>query len=156
MPKLIIGKNGKLIQSRIFKDKQEQVNITKKSAEVFIPSWICNEMNNSCDEEWFGYKNVFNVPYGREWIPKLEPIHFTSGTDWQKYVDFRRLEIICGEAPFLTSRYDVVSSDVLPMKKRIGILDRKLKLRVVNENTSDEVEWFKWAKRAFESTYDYE
>lgn len=150
MPKLIIGK----IKSRIFKDKQEQVNRTKKSAEVFTPSWICNEMNNSCDEEWFGYKNVFNIPHGHEWISKSEPIHFTNDGDWQKYVDSRRLEITCGEAPFLTSRYDVVSGDVLQVEKRIGILDRKL--RVVNENTNDETEWFKWAKRAFESTYGYE
>ena len=154
LPKLIMGKNAKLIQSRIFKDKQEQVNRTKKSAEVFTPSWICNEMNNSCDEEWFGYKNVFNVPHGHEWIPKPEPIHFANDGDWQKYVDSRRLEITCGEAPFLTSRYDVVSGDILQVEKRIGILDRKL--RVVNENTNDETEWFKWAKRAFESTYGYE
>ena len=154
LPKLIMGKNKNLIQSRIFKDKQEQVNRTKKSAEVFTPSWICNEMNNSCDEEWFGYKNVFNVPHGHEWIPKLEPIHFANDGDWQKYVDSRRLEITCGEAPFLTSRYDVVSGDALQVEKRIGILDRKL--RVVNENTNDETEWFKWAKRAFESTYGYE
>ena len=130
------------------------MNRTKKSAEVFTPSWICNEMNNSCDEEWFGYKNVFNVPHGHEWIPKPEPIHFANDGDWQKYVDSRRLEITCGEAPFLTSRYDVVSGDVLQVEKRIGILDRKL--RVVNENTNDETEWFKWAKRAFESTYGYE
>ena len=111
-------------------------------------------MNNSCDEEWFGYKNVFNIPHGHEWIPKPEPIYFANDGDWQKYVDSRRLEITCGEAPFLTSRYDVVSGDVLQVEKRIGILDRKL--RVVNENTNDETEWFKWAKRAFESTYGYE
>ena len=40
------------------------------------------------------------------------------------------------------------------MEKRIGILDRKL--RVVNENTNDEAEWFKLVKRAFESTYGHE
>ena len=33
-------------------------------------------------------------------------------------------------------------------------MDRKL--RVVGENTNTEEEWFKWTKRAYESTYGYE
>lgn len=37
---------------------------------------------------------------------------------------------------------------------RIGILDRKL--RVVNENTTGEDDWFKWAKHAYEATYGFE
>ena len=71
-----------------------------------------------------------------------------------KYVDSKRLEITCGEAPYLVSRYDTTTGEFLPIKKRIGILDRKL--RVVGENTTNETDWFKWAKRAFESTYGYE
>ena len=37
---------------------------------------------------------------------------------------------------------------------RIGFLDRKL--RIVNENTSTEEEWLKWAIRAIQSCYGYE
>lgn len=33
-------------------------------------------------------------------------------------------------------------------------MDRKL--RVVNENTDNETEWFKWVLRAYQSVYGYE
>ena len=64
----------------------------------------------------------------------------------KKYVDSKRLEITCGEAPFLTSRYDTTTGEVLVVNQRIGIIDRKL--RVICENTDNEADWFKWAKRA--------
>ena len=156
-PELIIGKNTQIIQPRTAKSKVEQQNRTRKSAEVFTPSWICNEMNNNCDEEWFGRKNVFNTPNGHDWTLNAEKIVFPvkgSRAGWKKYVDSKRLEITCGEAPFLASRYDTTTGEFLPIEKRIGILDRKL--RVVNENTTNETDWFRWAKRAFEATYGYE
>lgn len=158
-PELIIGKNTKIIQPRTAKSKVEQINRTKKAAEVFTPSWICNEMNNHCDEQWFGRPNVFNTPKGHDWTPYPWSIWFEDDkkgkrTGWKKYVDSKRLEITCGEAPYLVSRYDTTTGEFLPIKKRIGILDRKL--RVVNENTDNETDWFKWAKRAFEATYGYE
>lgn len=159
LSELIIGKNTKIIQPRIAKSKIEQAKRTKKSAEVFTPSWICNEMNNHCDEQWFGRPNVFNTPNGHFWIVNNEKITFPEDSKskragWMKYVDSKRLEITCGEAPYLVSRYDTTTGDFLPIKMRIGILDRKL--RVVNENTNNETDWFKWAKRAFEATYGYE
>ena len=156
LAKLIIGRRTKIIQPRIAKSKDEQKNRTQKAAEVFTPSWICNEMNNHCDEEWFGRKNVFNTPKGHDWTVNSERIHFdeNSKKTWQKYVDSKRLEITCGEAPYLVSRYDTTTGAFLSIEKRIGILDRKL--RVVNENTFNENEWFKWTKRAFEATYGYE
>ena len=43
---------------------------------------------------------------------------------------------------------------MIDIHKRIGILDRKL--RVVNENAADETEWLKWTIRAFQSVYGYE
>ena len=81
-------------------------------------------------------------------------VEFEKSKDWQKYVDSKRLEITCGEAPYIVSRYDTTTADIIPVKERIGILDRKL--RVVNENTNDEKEWIKWVYRAFESVYGYE
>lgn len=64
------------------------------------------------------------------------------------------MEIACGEAPFLVSRYDVLTGEILPIENRTGMLDRKL--RAVNENTADETDWLKWAVRAFQATYGYE
>ena len=64
------------------------------------------------------------------------------------------LEITCGEAPFLVSRYDVESGEAIPIPERIGLLDRKL--QAVNENTRTEEDWLKWVFRAFHATYGYE
>ena len=37
------------------------------------------------------------------------------------------LEVTWGEAPFLTTRYDVATGEEIPIEKRVGLLDRKLK-----------------------------
>ena len=71
-----------------------------------------------------------------------------------KYIDSKRLEITCGEAPYIVSRYDAATGELIEIKKRIGILDRKL--RVVNENTDNEADWFKWVFRSYQSVYGYE
>ena len=71
-----------------------------------------------------------------------------------KCIDSKRLEITCGEAPYIVSRYDAATGELIEIKKRIGILDRKL--RVVNENTDNEADWFKWVLRAYQSVYGYE
>ena len=130
------------IQPRICKALEQQAIRTKNKAEVFTPSWICNRMNNFCDEEWFGEKNIFNSENGTKWTANTEKIRFVEKKTWQKYVDLRFLEITCGECPYLVSRYDTSTGDEIPISERIGILDRKL--RVVSENTDDEEEWLKW------------
>ena len=143
-----------LIQPRVAKSLEKQAERTRAHAEVFTPSWICNKMNNHCDAEWFGRENVFNTEDGQSWKPTTRPIKFESENDWQKYVDSKRLEITCGEAPYIVSRYDTTTAEIIPIKRRIGILDRKL--RVVNENTDNKKDWLKWAYRAFQSVYGYE
>ena len=129
------------IQPRVLKNREQQQERTRAKAEVFTPSWICNKMNNHCDEEWFGRKDVFNVERNQEWQVNTEKVEFDAEDGWKKYVDSKRLEITCGEAPYIVSRYDAATGELLEIKRRIGILDRKL--RVVNENTVNEKEWFK-------------
>lgn len=142
------------IQPRVLKKREQQQERTRAKAEVFTPSWICNKMNNYCDEEWFGRKNIFNTEQGQKWQVNAEKIEFDTKDGWKKYVDSKRLEITCGEAPYIVSRYDAATGEMIELKRRIGILDRKL--RVVNENTDDETEWFKWVLRAYQSVYGYE
>lgn len=145
---------------RIQKTREQQQSRTKAKAEVFTPSWVCNRMNNFCDEQWFLRKNVFNTENeDNTWTPTEEPISFGENKEgqrpeWQKYVDSRRIEITCGEAPYIVSRYDATTGDPLPIKMRIGILDRKL--RVINENTNTEDDWLFWGYRAYEATYGFE
>ena len=142
------------IQPRVLKNKEQQQERTRAKAEVFTPSWICNKMNNHCDEEWFGRKNVFNIEQDQGWQVNTEKVEFDTEDGWKKYVDSKRLEITCGEAPYIVSRYDAATGELLEIRQRIGILDRKL--RVVNENTDSETEWFKWVLRAYQSVYGYE
>lgn len=142
------------IRPRVSKSIEEQAMRTRKKAEVFTPSWICNKMNNHCDKEWFGRENVFNIEQEHEWITIEENVSFPEEKSWKDYVDSKRLEITCGEAPYLVSRYDAATGDIIPIERRIGILDRKL--RVVNENIQTRKTWNQWVYRAFESVYGYE
>ena len=153
---LITGKNSKVIQPRILKTKENQGNRTKTKAEVFTPSWICNAQNNLVDNAWFGKTGVFNVEKGKLWNVTANKIDFSENKKktWQKYVDEKRLEVTCGEAAYLVSRYDTVSGNPIELERRIGILDRKM--RVVKENTNSEEDWLKWSERAFQSVYGFE
>ncbi len=150
----LTGLNPIMLQPRIMKAMEQQQERTKSHAEVFTPAWICNKMNNYCDEEWFGRKNVFNILNEKEWNITKEKIDFPESKTWQQYIDSRRLEITCGEAPYIVSRYDAATGEIIPLEDRIGILDRKM--RVINENTDNEKDWLKWTTRAFQSVYGYE
>lgn len=154
-PELLLGMDAMEIQPRVLKDAAAQADRTKKKAEVMTPAWIVNKMNNHCDEEWFGYPDAFNHQEDQTWKPTRK-VKFPKekGKTWQDYVDSTRLEITCGEAPYLVSRYDTTTGEPIPIKKRIGMLDRKL--RVIGENTDNIDDWFKWTVRAYQSTYGYE
>lgn len=147
--------HGFSLEPRTSKSQATQLERTRRKAEVYTPSWIVNFMNNYCDEVWFGRKDVFNVQNEETWEPVRESIIFPEGKTWKDYVDSPRLEITCGEGPYLVSRYDVATSKIIRHTiNRIGILDRKL--RIVNENTQNKEDWIKWAIRAVQASYGYE
>lgn len=150
----LVGLNPIMLQPRIMKAMEQQQERTRNYAEVFTPAWICNKMNNYCDEEWFNRKDVFNVLRDKIWNTTQDKIEFPPDKTWQEYVDLKWLEITCGEAPYIVSRYDASTGDIVNIRDRIGILDRKM--RVINENADGEEEWLKWAIRAFQSVYGYE
>ena len=149
-----MGKDS--IQPRILKAQEEQQQRTRKHGEVQTPAWLCCRMNDYLDETWFERENVFNVQDGQTWTPAEGKIVFPKyrHSNWRQYVDSRRIEITCGEAPFIVSRYDAATGEAIPIERRIGLLDRKL--RIVSENTDSEAEWGKGASRAIESVYGYE
>lgn len=151
---LLSTDEGCIIQPRVLKDSGEQLLRTRRKAEVFTPAWVCCMMINHLDEDWFGRADVFGKLDGQDWTPSDDPVLLPKRRRWQTYIDSRRLEITCGEAPYLISRYDMATGEVIPIKNRIGILDRKL--RIVNENAATEEEWTKWVLRAYQSVYGYE
>lgn len=140
---LLVDRSFRLM-SRVEKDKTERSERTKSHAEVFTPLRIVKMMNDYLDEAWFGYDGALDT----------SPVFFPEGKTWQSYVNLRCLEIACGEAPYLVTRYDVASGETVALANRMGILDRKL--RVVAENTTGEEEWLDWAFFAYEATYGYE
>ena len=162
----ITGENRTLVRPRAVKEKDVQRQRVRDMAEVFTPAWVCNEQNNLVDEAWFGHTEAFN----REYVDK-EGVHRWTATEgkivfpeepspestrsWKDYVRDVRLEITCGEAPYLVSRYDSVTGlPEMDLGRRVGLLDRKL--RVVSENTQKSGEWLKWAREAVKATYGFE
>lgn len=129
---LVTGVYGSLIQPRAIKSKEEQLIRTRDKAEVFTPLSIVKQMNDSCDNDQITKNN------------------------WQEYVTLLKLEITCGESPYIVSRYDPVSEKnaLLPLSKRVGFLDKKL--RIVSKYCETKEDWLKWSKIAFQSSYGYE
>ncbi len=158
-PELITGEKGNVIMPRVHKDKILQLSRSKEMAEVFTPSWICNAQNNLVDNSWFGREGVFNKEIvlrigAKSWETTKEKIVFPKDKTWQDYVRDTRLEITCGEAPYLVSRYDTTTGEFITIENRIGLLDRKL--RVINENLDAIEEWLEAVETAYKSTYGFE
>lgn len=130
---LVSGKYGTLIQPRAAKPIDEQKQRTRDKAEVFTPLRIVKKINRLVD--W----------------PKKR-IHESI---WKEYVAELKLEISCGEAPFIVSRYDPVArANLVPINNRVGFLDRKLS--VITENCHTPRDWLKWARIAYQASYGYE
>ena len=153
-----------VVLPRMMKQTDTQQQRTRKKGEVFSPAWVCNKMNNALDADWFRGLGAeesagqFTVELPQGWNTVETPVQFPAcggkTPAWVQYVQSRRLEVTCGEAPFLASRYDAATGEMIPVARRIGILDRKL--RVVSENAATEDEWRKYATHAVQSTYGYE
>lgn len=161
-------KRNPIIRPRVDKGADEQRKRVEKRAEVFTPSWICNKQNNLVDAAWFNWGKKDSSPFNSE-VEGFEPqkefgwksscgkrITFPKGKTWQDYVKAPRLEVSCGEAPYLVSRYDAVSGRVIPVYDRIGLLDRKLRVITENIGTGDVQDWIYYAKRAVQSIYGFD
>lgn len=131
-PELVTGKYDLLIQPRAAKSLAEQRERTRKKAEVFTPLKIVNQMN------------------------KIVDLSQLKKDNWQAYVNELRLEITCGEAPFIVSRYDPTAhtGKLISLNKRVGFLDKKLK--IVSKYCDKKDDWLFWAKEAFKASFGYE
>ncbi len=142
-----------LIQHRTAKSSLEQSTRVKSRAEVFTPAWICKKMTDAADEAWF--EKAPEQLQGDFWEEEtlLTPLVLLPGKRWQDYLRERRLEITCGEAPYLTARYIVTTGRRIPWERRYGFLDRKLRLlpKCLNRKA-----WMKWVVIAYQSIYGYE
>ena len=130
---LITGEHGTIIRPRVLKSKVEQSDRVKDMAEVFTPSWVVKMM----------------VDYV-EAPPQPSP----KGEGACSFITMRCLELTCGEAPFLVSRYDATTGEPIAISERVGLLDRKL--RMVNQQQLSNDDWLAQVRLAFQTTYGYE
>lgn len=111
---------------------------TDERADVATPLWVLKAQNVLVDVAWF--EDGSNL-------------QFRAGCKWQNYVRARRLELACGDAPYLTSRYDALSKEEVRLDERVGLLDRKLQ---VVDVYADDLTWKKWALVALKATFGVE
>lgn len=128
-PNLITGKKGNLIVPRALKSKEQQKERTKSKAEVFTPSWIVKKQNDAVDD------NFLN-------------------DDLETYISRIWLEITCGEAPYMASRYEMATGEIIPINERVGFVDRKLKR--INQEIHNKKKWQSLAKKAYQASYGFE
>ncbi|MBR4903539.1 MAG: hypothetical protein IKZ53_02630 [Selenomonadaceae bacterium] len=116
-----------LIRPRHEKLREHQKQRARDRAEIFTPPDICKIQNDLIDAD---------------------------KKSWTDYIDAKFLEITCGEAPYLVSRYNAVTGEPIDIKNRVGLLDRKLS--VINRETSTPNDWINFTVRAVQSIYGYE
>ncbi|MGN0216270.1 MAG: restriction endonuclease subunit M [Prevotella sp.] len=163
----ITGENNHIIMPRMAKGSQQQRSRSQVMAEVFTPCWVCNAQNNLIDDAWFGRAGVFNTENDdNTWTANDKP-QIPEGKRWMDYIKDTRLEMACGEAPYLVSRYDATTGVPIPIGERIGMLDRKL--WIIHHNTPNlslrmtksqkkvvKKKWLRQVYRAYQSVYGYE
>ena len=128
-PSRVTGTYANLIQPRSEKSKYEQKDRTKIRAEVFTPTWLVEKQNGYVEAE-------------------LEAL------DLEDYIQVRWLEITCGEAPYMVTRYDTVTGEEIPLSERVGFVDRKLQR--ISHEVSDEATFYELVKKAYRASYGYE
>lgn len=139
-----VVKDG-VICPRVEKAKDAKKRRTRDRAEVFTPGWLVRYMIDEGDADWLEDNDAFSKPDVK--------VRLAKGRGWRAYVRETRLEITCGEAPYIVSRYDSVTGEPIRPCDRYGMLDRKL--RVIRENSSEK-EWAKAVEAAYKSVYGFE
>ncbi|MCJ1780351.1 restriction endonuclease [Mammaliicoccus sciuri] len=129
LPDLVTGSMGHLIMPRALKSKELQKERTKSKAEVYTPTWIVKKQNDEVEKAYLS-------------------------DDIETYVNRKWLEITCGEAPYMATRYDMLSGEVVPIDERVGFVDRKLAR--INKEIDDKAEWQRLVELAYKASYGFE
>lgn len=128
-PELVTGEMGNIIKPRALKSKEAQKERTKSKAEVFTPTWIIKKQNDTVDKDFLN-------------------------DDLETYVKRVWLEITCGEAPYMASRYDMETGKSIQLNDRVGFVDRKIKR--INREVDDKAVWQRLVVEAYKASYGFE
>lgn len=115
-----------IIQPRIQKERKIQLKRTKEKAEVFTPTTVVHQQVDEVIENFID----------------------------NRFINSTWLEITCGEAPYITSRYDVTSGRFIECDQRVGFLDKKLNL--VSKSILEKNQWMECVQKIYQKTYGYE
>ena len=126
---LVTSQVGEMIIPRALKSRELQRERTRSKAEVFTPPWLIKIQIDELEGEY-----------------KHEEI--------ETYVKRKWLEVACGEAPYIATRYDMETGKLIPLNRRVGFLDRKLQR--INYNIDDKGEWQRLVEWAYKSSYGFE
>ena len=129
-PEWITGKMGHLIMPRTLKPAELQKERTKSRAEVFTPAWVVKKQNDEIDQNYLD-------------------------DDLETYVRRTWLEITCGEAPYMASRYDMITGKIMPLVERAGFVDRKLQ-RINDGTKKNQKTWQHLVTLAYQASYGFE
>ncbi|MCS4533542.1 restriction endonuclease [Neisseria montereyensis] len=128
-PELITGDMGQIIMPRVLKSQFIQKQRTKSKAEVFTPTWIVKKQNDAIDANYLN-------------------------DDLETYIKRKWLEITCGEAPYMASRYDMETGRLINLLDRVGFIDRKLQR--INAEIDNKAEWQLMVEKAYQASYGFE
>lgn len=114
---------------RALKARELQKERTKEKAEVFTPTWVVKKQNDAVEQNFLK-------------------------DDLKTYIKRKWLEISCGEAPYMATRYDMETGEIIPLAERVGFVDRKLQR--LNAEVNDKAEWQRLVEQAYQSSYGFE
>ena len=129
LPGLVTGTMSQIIKPRALKSQELKKERTKSKAEVFTPTWVVKKQNDAVDQ------------------------NFTND-DLETYTQRTWLEITCGEAPYMATRYDMETGSSVAIANRVGFVDRKL--RRISAGVDDAAEWQRLVELAYQSSYGFE
>lgn len=118
-----------IIMPRALKSREDQKERTKAKAEVFTPTWIVKKQNETIEHNYLN-------------------------DDLETYVKRKWLEITCGEAPYMATRYDMETGSFIALKNRVGFVDKKLQR--INAKVTDKAEWQRLVEEAYKASYGFE
>lgn len=128
-PELVTGLMGDLIKPRALKSQEIQKERTKTKAEVFTPTWVVKKQNDEVDKSF-------------------------TDDDLVTYTNRTWLEITCGEAPYMATRYDMETGELVTLADRVGFLDRKLQR--INRDVDDIDTWNALVEQAYKASFGFE
>ena len=142
------------IMPRALKPREIQKKRSKKKAEIFTPIRIVKQMVDMIDQQYFNDRIEYPDGEGAPTTLEIDLDDLQYRKLLPDYMSKTWLEITCGEAPYIVTRYDTETGEMIPVRERVGFLD--IKLRIAGEIAETYGDWMIMVSDAYKSAYGYE